>query len=271
MPVMALYAYELGAGVSVVGLIIGLYSITNTPANIIFGRLIDRVGSKFPLIIGLIGDALGMFLYSLCRLPVHLALVRALHGISGGVVGPATMSIISGQSGGPRRARVMGIYGIALAAATLVGYGLSGLLVSRLGYQALFLFATLLLLIGAAISLLLPGGRQKKTAAETAPGAAPIRMTELLKRRGIVVAYCSIFAQYFTFGGVVTLLPLYVKGLGMEAFHVGMLLAMFAVMFIIVQIPGGTLSDRVGRKLPVAIGLVLGAISLFALPSLTTF
>ena len=44
IPVMALYASGLGASVGIIGLIIGLYSITNTPANILFGRLIDRVG-----------------------------------------------------------------------------------------------------------------------------------------------------------------------------------------------------------------------------------
>ena len=41
LPVMALYASQLGAGVGIIGLIIGLYSITNTLANLLFGRLID--------------------------------------------------------------------------------------------------------------------------------------------------------------------------------------------------------------------------------------
>lgn len=41
IPVIAIYASELGAGFGVIGLIIGLYSITNTSANIIFGRGID--------------------------------------------------------------------------------------------------------------------------------------------------------------------------------------------------------------------------------------
>ncbi len=48
IPVMALYASELGASVGTIGIIIGLYSITNTPGNILFGRLIDRIGYKLP-------------------------------------------------------------------------------------------------------------------------------------------------------------------------------------------------------------------------------
>lgn len=66
-------------------------------------------------------------------------------------------------------------------------------------------------------------------------------------------------------------MPLYVKSLGMEAFHVSMLLAIFAVMFILLQFPSGVLSDRTGRLTPTALGLLLGIVSLAALPFLSTF
>jgi len=267
IPIMALYASTLGASVGFIGLIIGLYSITNTPANILLGRLIDRIGYKLPLTLGLIGDALSMFLYSVCRLPIHLGLVRVLHGTTGGMVGPATMSAAADYSG-PRKGRAMAFYGMALAAATLVGYGLSGVLASSLGYQALFLFGAVLLMVGVVISLLLPGASKKSsTPTKTLPGEGLKKVKDLLKRRGLIVAYCSIFAQYFTFGGVVTLLPLYVRDLGMEAFHVGMLLATFAIMFIIIQFPSGALSDKIGRLVPTTIGLSLGIVSLVILPS----
>jgi len=269
IPVMALYASTLGASVGIIGLIIGLYSVTNTPANILFGRLIDRVGYKLPLITGLVGDALSMFLYSLSRLPIHLALVRAVHGTSGGLVGPATMSATADYSRKAQKGRAMSFYGMALAAATLVGYGLSGILVSRLGYQALFLFGAALLMVGVVISLLLPGaGQRGNVPTKTSPGFKKAK--DLLKRRRLIVAYGCIFAQYFTFGGVVTLLPLHVRSLGMEALHVGVLLATFAIMFIIIQLPSGAFSDKVGRLTPTAIGLSLGIVSLVILPSVAT-
>ena len=271
IPVMALYASELGASVGIIGLIIGLYSVTNTPANILFGRLIDRVGYKIPLIAGLVGDALSMFLYSLCRVPIHLALVRILHGTTGAFIGPATMSATADYSDRAQKGRTMGFYGISLAAATLVGYGLSGVLTSWLGYNAVFLLGALLLTIGIMLSFSLPGNRQKGSlAAKTTLGGIN-QIKDLLRRRGLTVSYCSIFAQYFTFGGVVTLLPLYARSLGMEALHVGMLLATFAITFIIVQFPSGALSDKVGRMIPTAAGLSLGIVSLVALPLLRVF
>ncbi|MFC1932251.1 MFS transporter [Chloroflexota bacterium] len=271
IPVMALYAAGLGASVGITGLIIGLYSITNTPANILFGRLIDRVGYKAPLVVGLIGDALGMLFYSLCRLPIHLALVWVFHGVSGGLVGPATMSITADYSDRTEKGRAMGFYGMSIAAATLVGYGGGGVVASRLGYKALFLVGAVLLAIGAVLSLLLPGRKQEvSVAAKTSLGEVFRQVRGLLKRRGLTLSYCSIFAQYFTFGGVVTLLPIYVKNLGMEAFHVGMLLATFAIMFMVSQFPSGALSDKAGRLVPTIGGLCLGIVSLVMLPSLAT-
>jgi MFS family permease len=272
IPIIALYAYGLGASVGIIGLIIGLYSITNTPANILFGRLIDRVGYKVPLIAGLIGDALSMFCYSICRLPIHLALVRTIHGISGGLIGPATMSVTADYSNKAQKGRAMGFYGMSLATATLVGYGLGGVIVSRLGYQALFLFGAIMLVTGAMLSLFLPRTPKKDNIAARVSISESFRKAKgLFRRRGLTVSYCSIFAQYFAFGGVVTLLPLYVRSLGMEAFHVGILLATFAIMFIILQFPSGALSDKVGRLIPTAAGLSLSIVSLVMLPSAVTF
>ena len=272
IPIIALYASGLGASIGIVGLIIGLYSITNTIANILSGRLIDRVGYKVPLVAGLIGDALGMLFYSLCRLPIHLALVRVFHGASGGLVGPATMSITADYSDREEKGKAMGFYGMSLAAATLVGYGLSGVIASRLGYKVLFLFGAILLIIGVVLSLWLPGNKKRGgMTAKTSFGETLKQVKGLLRRKGLTLSYCSIFAHYFAFGGVITLLPIYVNNLGMEAFHVGMLLVIFVIMFIIAQFPSGALSDKVGRLIPTIAGLSLSIVSLVILPSMATF
>jgi len=57
----------------------------------------------------------------------------------------------------------------------------------------------------------------------------------------------------------------------METFHVGMLLATFAIMFILTQFPGGVLSDKVGRLVPTISALILGIVALVILPLMQTF
>ena len=270
IPIIALYAAALGAGVGIVGLIVGLYSITNTFANFVGGRLVDRFSYKAPLIGGLVGDAVAMFAYAFCRLPWHLALVRAFHGSSGGLVGPSTMSVMAKQASFSNRGRTMGFYGMAIATATLLGYGGGGIIASRLGYQYVFYIGGLLLVIAIVLAWLMP--KEVGIKAEGASWGKDFRkVTELLIRKDLSLSYWAIFAQYFAFGGIVVLLPLYVAALGMTAFHVGMLLAAFSLMFILVQVPGGLLSDRIGRSTPTVAGLGLAFVSVLLLPLTETF
>ncbi len=65
IPVIALYATSLGADIGTLGLVVGVYYITNIITNIIGGRWIDKFGCKAPLIIGLCGDALAMIAYGI--------------------------------------------------------------------------------------------------------------------------------------------------------------------------------------------------------------
>ncbi|MFC2067554.1 MFS transporter [Chloroflexota bacterium] len=272
IPVIALYASTLGANPAMIGIIIGLYSITNTPANIISGRWIDRTGYKLPLIVGLVGSATSMFAYSLTKLPIHLALVRITHGFCGGLKSPAIMSAFTKYSDESHSGKTMAFYGISLATANLVGFSLSGVIVSRLGYNSLFFFGTIVLAIGVLMVLLLPKAKSpEKSFLMTSYKDDFQKVKDLLRKRGLFTSYSSIFAQYFAFGGVVTLLPLYIKSLGMDAFHVGMLLTMFTIIFISLQFPSGSISDRIGRFKMISAGLILGTISLTLLPFVTAF
>ena len=129
-----------------------------------------------------------------------------------------------------------------------------------------------MLILGVILSLYLP--RTKKTAeasSEISVAGGWAKVRELLAKRELVIAYTAIFAQYFTFGGVVTLLPLHVRGLGMEALHVGMLLAVFAVVFLILQLPVGILSDRLGRLRPIMAGMGLSAFALVVMSTVSSF
>ncbi len=262
IPVIALYATMLGAGVEIVGIVVGIYSITSSLTNIFGGRLIDRFGHKKPLIIGLIGDTLSMFLYSLCQIPWHLLLVRAFHGISGGLVGPATMSISAKNASKSGKGKAMSIYGMALGASTLIGFIVSGMITSQLGFKALFYTGGILLVIGVILAFFIPSGKTLDTAKMTNNNSGISNILKLTLRGQLPASYLSIFGQYFAFGGVVVLLPLHVASLGMSAFHVGILLAIFSLMFIIIQCFSGPLTDSAGRLKPIAIGLGLGIIAL---------
>src|SRR6266699_365290 len=142
VPVIALYSQLVGADVLQTGIIVGLFSVVHAPANLIFGRIADRVGRKLLLEVGLVWDAVSLFLYSLATTPLLLALVRISHGVGSGLVGPSSMAIMADTSPRERKGRAMAIYGMALALAVVIGFVIgsasSALFAHPLGYSALF-------------------------------------------------------------------------------------------------------------------------------------
>jgi len=270
IPIIALYARSLGADIGTIGIIVGTYSITNIITNVFGGRWTDRFGYKLPLIIGLCGDAIAIFLYTLCQTPIHLALVRAFHGLSGGFIGPATMSFTAYQSSSTQKGKAMSIYGAAIAAATLVGFGAGGTIASRFGFNVLFYVGSSLPIIGVVLASLMPANKSVSTG-QKKPNYNIINFLKLITRGRISVSYLSIFAQYFSFGGIVALLPLYIATLSLGVFHVGMLLAIFSLMFIVIQIVSGRAADRAGRLKPTTTALIMSILALSSLSFARSF
>ena len=62
-----------------------------------------------------------------------------------------------------------------------------------------------------------------------------------------------------TFGIGITLpfLPLYARGLGASEALVGVVVSSFFIMRVFTELPSGLLYDRVGRRMPILLGLSL--------------
>ena len=186
-------------------------------------------------------------------------------------MGPATMSVSAKNASQHGKGKAMSIYGIALGTATLIGFLLSGMITSHFGYIALFYAGGILLVIGLILAFFIPSDKRIATIKPVAENYLIKDILKLTIRGQLPISYLSIFGQYFAFGGVVVLLPLYVASLEMSPFHVGILLAIFSLMFVIIQAFSGALTDNMGRLKPIAIGLGLGTISLVLLPLSQSF
>src|SRR5467141_870982 len=148
VPIIALYAQSVGADLLQIGIIVGLFSAVHAPANLFFGRIADRFGRKLPLEVGLLWDAVSLFLYSLATTPLLLALVRISHGVGSGLVGPSSMALVADNSPSERKGRAMALYGMSLALAVVIGFAIAGPIVARLGYATLFYVLSGGLLLG---------------------------------------------------------------------------------------------------------------------------
>jgi len=264
VPVIALYAQHVGADLVTTGIIVGLFSAVHAPANLFFGRIADRIGRKLPLQVGLLWDAVSLFLYSLATTPLLLALVRISHGIGSGLAGPSSMALIADMSTSERKGRAMGLYGMALALAVVIGFGIAGPVVDRLGYAALFYVLSAGLLVGFVIAL--PIREPPQAPSKPLPWR---RLMRYARDPAPAAGYASMFSLYFILGAFVTLVPFHLqRELGYGPLAVGLSFTAFAVLSLLLHYPAGVLADRFGSATTALIGLGAVALAMALIPLL---
>jgi DHA1 family multidrug resistance protein-like MFS transporter len=267
VPVIALYAVFLDPAIDplLIGIIVAMYSIVHIPANIVFGRLADKIGLRNPFIIGLTWDAVSVFLYSVAANPFQLLLVRMSHGLGGGFVGPSSMGIASRMAPEERKGRMMAKYGMALALSVIVGFAIGGMVIGRFGYQAFFyvLSAILFVAVGFAVRVKEPEDfeRVKSRFSEDLRD-----FIALLKRKAVLLSYTSIFSLYFVMGAFTVLVPLYMESFGMGTTDVVIAFSAFAILSVVIHYPSGILCDKMGAKIPALAGLIAITIAMLMIP-----
>ncbi len=83
----------------------------------------------------------------------------------------------------------------------------------------------------------------------------------VLSRYSQLLPLCfAVFVSMLGFGLVMPLLPIYARNFGASGLQLGFLTSSFAVARLITTFPGGWLADKLGRKKPVVLGLLVYSI-----------
>lgn len=155
IPIIALYALELGANEVLAGLTAGLYSLVSIPASVVAGILIDKFGRKRMLSLGLLSDAIFVLLYGLVKDYMQLMLVRGAHALGGSLVLPAFIAKAR-EISDIRVGFTLGTLLAPLSIAMAIGSMLSGILTASLGYRTSFTIVSLIILLAFILSLMVP-------------------------------------------------------------------------------------------------------------------
>ena len=107
-PTIAPYAESLGASAAVAGIAVAAYSFTNLFGNLGAGPLLDRLGRRGPMLVGMAVSAAAVLAYSVVQSPGQLMAARAIHGLGAAVLAPGAFSIIGDSAPDDRRGQAMG-------------------------------------------------------------------------------------------------------------------------------------------------------------------
>lgn len=134
-------------------------SYTLVFAGLLFtaGILGDRFGRRRMLVIGLVLFGLSSLVSAYAQDPTQLIAARALMGIGGAAVMPATLSIISNVFDPRERGKAIGVWAGAVGLAIAIGPIVAGLLLERFWWGSVFLINVPIVIAGvAAVAILVP-------------------------------------------------------------------------------------------------------------------
>lgn len=229
------------------------YMIALAGLLLVCGWLGDRIGHRRVVLTGLAVFGLASLGCGAATNIELLVAARAVQGVGAALLLPGTLAVITDlYVDRPARARAVGIWAGAGALALPSGPLLGGALVSSLGWRSVFLINLPIIAIG------LPVAWQLVPRVQKAHAQARTRL-----RIGADFIGANLVAGLMNFVGLgtVLVLTLYLQEhLAHKAFQAGLeLIPLFLPLAVLGPI-SGRITARCGPRLPMTIGLALGAV-----------
>ncbi|WP_166240602.1 MFS transporter [Paenibacillus turpanensis] len=153
-PILTPFAVSLGAVPSFIGLIMGVYSITHLPGNMLAGIGVDRFGSKKFIVWSLIGAGILLLIQSQVTNPWQLLAVRSVSGFVLAFLSPACMSLLAKMARDRvHQGKLMAGNGLIHTLASVVSPAAGAMLVAKVGFTNAFLLLGLVLIGTAFIAI----------------------------------------------------------------------------------------------------------------------
>jgi MFS family permease len=238
----------LNAAAGFVGVIVG---------PVLMPRLVARFGFKHLLLVML---PLSLVLFLLLKPLDNLSawfVLRFFGGFCGSSIFAATEAWISMLAGDRGRGRVLGIYAASLSA----GFACGPLVLAQTGIVgwAPFVACAVIQIIAMLPLLAVPSGGGKSDLA----GSHPLAMMAQMKPLVLIVVFFGMYES-----AIVSLMSVWGERAGLSTATSATLLSMVFIGAILLQIPVGMLSDRIGRKATLRCCAVVGLTGAVLLPVL---
>jgi MFS family permease len=263
-PFFALYiTRKFGVGMTEVGLVFGLFSISSIVGSTLGGALTDRLGRKAMLIFGLVSSASATLMMGLANSLGFFLVSALLVGLLAHSGGPAQQAMVADLLPPEKRTQGFGILRVAANLAIAIGPAIGGVLAAK-SYLLLFSCDVVTSLVAAAVVLL--------TICETKPepGAGELEQTLVQTFKGYGRVLRDMIFVVFILASVLralvamqltSTLPVFLRDVhSVSERGFGYVLSLNAAMVVLLQFPIARWIGRYRPLLMMAAGMVLYAL-----------
>lgn len=258
IPVLPVYAKTLDVGDFQVGFLFATYAIALVLSSIPFGLLSDRYGRKPFVLFGMFAMSGAFIFYALAESYWMLVLGRVLDGLTAAATWTVALALIADRFPDEVLGEKMGFAMAAAAVGGMAGPLVGGVLYDTIGYRAPFYAVAAACALGGALSLFL---REDRTLFTRSSLQLVDSIRLVFKNRTIRLVCLVIVITTIGMGLIEPTLPIYLEeNFSMSSTGIGLIFLVLTVCFGAASPLVGRLSDRLGRKRFIMIGLVAAVV-----------
>ncbi len=265
VPIMPVFAKELGAGGFALGMIIAAFSVTRGLFQPIVGNLSDRWGRKGFLMAGLLIYGIVGLLIPMATDVNHLILIRGFHGVGSAMIVPIGMAYMSLLAPAGHESRYMSYLNVAIFCGIGCGPIIGGILSDLWGLSSVFytmagLSLTALLLVVTYMPRQVAGAEAK----EEDFVKSLISMVRSRKTAGILIGrYATMIIMVPSMAFIPLLMS---EWEGITGLQIGFVIACRTLVNAVLQVPFGKLADRYSKRKIFIVSCLLISVIVYCIP-----
>ena len=282
-PAVPLFALEFGVSTTAAGAVVSAFALMRLVSGLAGGRLVDRIGERAALQIGLGVVAVSSLLAGLAVSYPQLLVLRGVGGVGSAVFTIAATTLLLRVASAAQRGQTQSVYRGGFLLGGIVGPAFGGAVIGISLRAPFFLYAATLALAAVAAATLLPRAEPRRGVGkqvvlgvaedDTPPEAVPSPDAPLmaLSTATRLPAYQAALTGNFAVGFAVlgvrsTVVPLLVvQSLELAPGWIGAAFVVGALVQALLLLPAGRAVDEVGRRPTLVAGGALTTASLVAL------
>lgn len=288
VPLLGQDVFHLSSTAATAGFIV-TFGLSKALTNLLAGRWAERYGRRRVLIAGWLAGVPVAPLIIWAPSWTWVLLANAFLGVNQGLAWSMTVNMKVDLVGPRRRGLALGLNEFAGYVAVATAALVSGLVAERfglrpapfylgLGFAALGLGTSVLLVHDTSAHVALEHAlRQTAPSTPAGAGAEPVpsltRTFALVSLRDRTLSACSQagLVNNLNDGLAWGIFPLYFAAAGLDVAHIGVIAAAYPWTWGMLQLVTGALSDRLGRKWLIAVGMWVQAVAILAVALVQDF
>ena len=266
-PILPLFAESLGAEGATLGLIAAASTIPGILISLPAGSLSDRWGRRRVMYLAAAVFATAPFLYLLVDSPEALMAVRFYHGFATAIFGTVANAAIVDAFPDQKAGR-LAFYSSSTSVGRSIAPFLGGAILILTNYSYGDVYAVVGLAgVSALLSIVLVyrrDGESKGSQERQTPLGEQLQ--SIVSDHKVLVASSVEAVQYFANGAFEFFIVIYAAAAGVSLAYITLITGSQLVTVVLIKPLLGRLSDRAGRRRIIAMGLLLGSVSVLLVP-----